>query len=103
MSAPTITRESMNAMLRGNFAELACTVTDLIDSGFYQEAIQIIHYTENSFSDEELDKLSEEVRVDTGENLVKDSSGWYIAGDSGSKTLPHKVAMAILEIPIEGT
>lgn len=103
MSAPTITRESMTAMLRGNFAELACTVTDLIEAGLYQEAIQIIHYTEKSFSDEELDKLAEEVRVDTGEDLVKDSTGWYIAGDTGAKTAPHKVVEAILEIPIKGT
>lgn len=92
----TISNFSMKAMLTGNFPELACTVTELVQDEFYQEAIQIIHYTEKAFSDEELDQLSNELKIDTGEDLLKDKNGWYIRGDSGAKTIPHHLTELFL-------
>lgn len=93
----SVSRESMIAIINGDYAELACTVTDLVEEGCLQEAIQIIHYGEPSFSPEELDKLSDEIKTDTGEDLLKDKHGWYIAGDTGNKTIPHHIAMALLD------
>ena len=93
----TISNFSMKAMLTGNFPELTCTVTELVQKEFYQEAIQIIHYTEKVFSGEELDQLSNELKIDTGEDLLKDKNGWYIRGDNGAKTIPYHLTELFLE------
>lgn len=98
----SVSRESMAAIINGNYAELACTVTDLIEEGYLQEAIQIIHYGESSFSSEELDKLCDEIKIDTDEDLSKDQHGWYFQGDTGHKTIPHHIAMALLENEEQG-
>ncbi len=93
----TITKASFIAMLSGDYCELACTVSELIEEKRYQEVIQVIHYCEHAFNDEDLELLSEEIKKDTDEDLCKDSSGWYIAGNAGAKTIPNNVAMALIE------